>query len=457
MEAVGNIPRCLFLGARRSRKRILLSALIIAMLWQLYLINSETSIHDSLQVLREGIVGKPAAEFDTSLRLSRLRGRTLADDALNRRAERVIIIQGDENDHENRNSTNAFARLHSGSKSKQDVARYDRQEKLSSEFIKFSEKMNSTESKHNDACMNFFLTDSNKNSYGRCKPHRPTLDACKFAYSLYGYDPSLSECKASKESVEICTFGTETFQKRTRLKAKCSGRVCERLVNKFERKFMTFGVYIIDPGDGVLRSIRNFTTISELETQLPRIALLSARNKFNFVFVKCFTFVSNKALASQLISFPPRVTTQKSRKPRPKNTINVNIVLLDSVSRSHFYRSLPKTVETLRRLADRPDVAPSRVFDFELFQAVHGHTMHNEHAMFTGQLLPPTDPDEVAPVRPEVLFGHFKRAGYQTMWQEDLCWTEGWGLITDLVAEDWEELQIRLSESFIDNTGNHLS
>jgi len=188
--------------------------------------------------------------------------------------------------------------------------------------------------------------------------------------------------------------------------------------------------------------------------QLPRIALLTARNKFNFVFVNCFVITDNQTLASQLISIPPRVTTQEGLKPRTKNTINVNIVLLDSISRAHFYRSLPKTVERLRSLADKPDMAPAKVYDFELFQAVHGHTTHNEHALFTGQLLPPMDPDEETPsVRADVLFGHFKRAGYQTMWQEDLCWMSSWGLVTDLVAGDWEELQIKLKESFIDNTG----
>ncbi|XP_078380443.1 uncharacterized protein LOC144663392 [Oculina patagonica] len=454
MDVLGNIPRCLFLGARRSRKRIFLSALIIITLWHLYLINSGNFIYDRLQVLREGIVGKPAAELDTSLRSLRLRGRSLADKALNRQEERVIIIRGDENDHKNRNRRNEFARLHTALKSEQDVGRYVSKEKSSSEFINSQRNMNSTESRQSGICMDFYLTDTNKNSYATCKPHRPTLDACKFADSLYRYDPSLSECKTNKESVEICSFVTETFHKRTLLKAKCNRRVCERLVSKIERKFMTFGVYSIDPEDGVLKSVGNFTTISELETQLPRIALLSARNKFNFVFVKCFIVARKKSLASQLVPVPPRVTTQEARKPRPKNTVNVNIVLLDSVSRSHFYRSLPKTVKTLRSLAGRSDVAPARVYDFELFQAVHGHTTHNEHAMFTGKLLPPIDPNEDAPsVRADVLFGHFKRAGYQTMWQEDLCWKEGWGLATDLVAEDWEELQVKLNESFIDNTG----
>lgn len=455
MNAVVNIPRCLFLGARRSRKRIFLSALIAVILWNLYFINNGHFFHDRPKVLREGFIGKPEAELETTLQSLRLRGRTLGNHPLSRREQRITSIREGENDQKNRDGRNDQARLHhSGFKSEQDMARYDSRdsEKISS---KLHSRRNTTATR-SDVCKKFFLTDANENSYGTCKPHRPTPEACKFADSLYSYDPSLSQCKDNEDNVEICSLGIEVSQKRTLLKAKCNSRVCQRFVNKLERKFLTFGVHSIDPEEGVLRSVRNFSSISELEHQLPRIALLTARNKFNFVFVNCFVIARNKTLASQLISIPPRVTTQEGLNTRAKNTINVNIVLLDSISRAHFYRSLPKTVETLRSLADKPDVAPARVYDFELFQAVHGHTTHNEHALFTGKLLPPIDPDEETPsVRADVLFGHFKRAGYQTMWQEDLCWMSSWGLVTDLVAEDWEELQIKLKDSFIDNTGDH--
>ena len=457
MNAVVNIARCLVRGARRSRKKILLCALITLTLWNLYSINNGLFFRGRLKVLREGFVRKPQAEIaETTLRLLRLRGRTLGNHPLSRREDLSSIIRGGENDQKNhRDGRNDLARLHHGFKSEQDVPRYDRVDRE-----RHSPKLHSrrnTTSTPSDVCKKFFLTDSNKNSYGTCKPHRPTPDACKFAESLYSYDPSLSHCKDNEESVEICSLGVEVSQKKKLLKAKCNSQVCQRFVNKLERKFITFGVHSIDPEEGVLRSVRNFSLVSELEHQLPRIALLTARNKFNFVFVNCFVITSDKTLASQLISIPPRVTTQEGLSPRAKNSINVNIVFLDSVSRAHFYRSLPKTVETLRSLADRPDVAPARVYDFELFQAVHGHTTHNEHALFTGQLLPPIDPDRETPsVRADVLFGHFKRAGYQTMWQEDLCWMSSWGLVTDLVAEDWEELQIKLKDSFIDNTGDHV-
>ena len=456
MSVVVNTARCLIRGARRSRKKIFLSALIALTLWNLYIINNGNFFRDRLEVLPGDFIRKPHEEFETTLRLLRLRGRTLGNHPLRRREELRSIIRAGENDQINRGDGIDLTRLHHfGFKSERDVPKYDSRdsEKI---LLKLHSRRNTTATP-SDVCKKSFLTDSNKNSYGTCEPHRPTPDDCKFADSLYKFDHSLSHCKDNEESVEICSLGFEVSQKRKRLEAKCNSQVCQRFVNKVERKFLAFGVHRIDPEEGVLRSVRNFSSVSELEHQLPRIALLTARNMFNFVFINCFAITNDQTLASQLISIPPRVTLQEGLNPRAKNAINVNIVLLDSVSRAHFYRSLPKTVETLRSLADRPDMAPARVYDFELFQAVHGHTTHNEHALFTGQLLPPMEPDEETPsVRADVLFGHFKRAGYQTMWQEDLCWMSSWGLVTDLVVEDWEELQIKLKDSFIDNTGDYV-
>ncbi len=38
-----------------------------------------------------------------------------------------------------------------------------------------------------------------------------------------------------------------------------------------------------------------------------------------------------------------------------------------------------------------------------------------------------------APLGVEVMFGTFKKWGYQTLYQEDLCWFDRWGIgLTDL-------------------------
>lgn len=455
-----NIFRWLFLGPRRLRRTsFLISGLIAVTLFNLYLINSESFLHDQIIPREDGkTLYIPAVDFrdlDTNFQFS-LRGRIFVLNGYSQpEANNSISRRGSDKGQESRNEREKISRPHLALLTDDDVARTENEGKSLPDSV--STINTTTKERNQHFCKDFFLTSANKQTYGTCEPHKPTADACKLAETLYHYDPSLSECKRNQvEDSEICTLGTEAVRKRTVLKAKCKDRVCKRFQNegsKFKRISLTFGVYTIDPEDGYLKSERNFSKLSELETQLPRIAFLTMRNKFNFVFVKCFDD-NNQTLISQLISVPPVITTEEGPKQRAKNTINVNMVLLDSVSRPHFYRSLPKTVQAFKRLADTSNNSSARVFDFELFQAVHGHTTHNEHALFTGQLLPPIDPEEDPPsVKPEVLFGQFKRAGYQTMWQEDLCWTAGWGLITDLAAKDWEELQTTLKESFVDHTG----
>lgn len=460
MMALRIFLRWIFLATRRLRRmRILFSAFTVVTLWQLYILNRASySMHDRMYAAyKERKEFNPAfGRFATKLQRG-LRGRIFAVGATNlqrghdstRRLRTEDVAQHGRDDllsaHQDFQTTNPIEGTKSGGKSPVSDL--------------WSPRIAAAEELRQHFCGDFNLTRANKHSYGTCEPHKPAPDACKLAKQLYPYNPYLSECKANKESGEICTFKTKADKKETVITARCDEQVCQRMADKHRnsrRKSLTFGVYTVDPEDGVLMSLLNFSEVSELETQLPRIALLTSRQKFNFLFVKCFEDLQ-QTLASQLISVPPPITTtQETPKTRTKNTINVNIVLLDSVSRSHFYRSLPKTVEVLRKLALNTKSTSAAVFDFELFQAVHGHTTQNEHALFTGQLLPPSDPQENHPsVEAGVLFGHFKRAGYQTLWQDDLCWMAGWGLLADLGAEDWEELKYKLDENFVDNTGDY--
>ncbi|KAK3749302.1 hypothetical protein QZH41_020078, partial [Actinostola sp. cb2023] len=124
-------------------------------------------------------------------------------------------------------------------------------------------------------------------------------------------------------------------------------------------------------------------------------------------------------------------------------------------SRAHFYRSLPETIQLFKDWTRDPLHSPAQVFDFELFQAVEGHTAENTHALFTGKLFPPNGRDaSTRPVGMETLFGHYRQANYQTMWQEDLCWEGVWGLFTDLAIDaEWQNLGPKLEEVYIDSTG----
>ncbi|KAK3749303.1 hypothetical protein QZH41_020079, partial [Actinostola sp. cb2023] len=177
--------------------------------------------------------------------------------------------------------------------------------------------------------------------------------------------------------------------------------------------------------------------------------------KINFVILKCLRKTDN-AVASQLLPIDPRWILAKYKQlheSRASNVINVNILLLDSVSRAHFYRSLPQTIDLFKTWSKSPDKSPAQVFDFELFQALEGHTAINTHALFAGKLFEPFVEDHTPPVEIGVMFGHFVKTGYQTLWQEDLCWKAVWGLVTDLGVNHWKELDRALRRNFIDSLG----
>lgn len=292
------------------------------------------------------------------------------------------------------------------------------------------------------SCPNNTLGRPGMTSYGRCKPHQPTIEGCNEAHRLYYYDPK--PCNRTFRG-DICTLSVDIKGRTRTLRARCNRSLCQE-----GRRY--FSVKILNPKTGMHDLIRSYSTIKQLESSLPSILKSSHAKKNNYVFLYCKG--RDNLPISQLLPIDPRYTSQENKAtPRNTNRLNVNIVLIDSVARDHFYRSLPKTIQTFKRLAKTP--SSSTVFDFELFQAVEGHTAENTHALFTGSLFPPTeDRDAIRPVGMEKFFGHFKQAGYQTMWQEDLCWEGRWGLPVDLaISFTWNALVSKLKEVFIDHTG----
>ncbi|KXJ27905.1 uncharacterized protein LOC110232882 [Exaiptasia diaphana] len=293
-----------------------------------------------------------------------------------------------------------------------------------------------------DRCPNNTLGHVDMISYGRCKPHQPTIEGCKEAHRLYYYDPK--PCDPTFQG-DICTLSVHIKNVSRMLRARCNRSLC------LEGR-RHFSVKMLNPDTGMHDMIRSYSTFKQLELRLPSILKSNHAEKNNYVFLQCKG--KDNLPKFQLLPIDPRYTLQENKAtPRHKNRLNVNIVLIDSVARDHFYRSLPKTIQTFKRLAKTP--TSPMVFDFELFQAVEGHTAENTHALFTGSLFPPTeDRDAIRPVGMEKFFGTFKRAGYQTMWQEDLCWEGQWGLTIDLaIPFSWSALVSKLKDVFIDHTG----
>ena len=298
-----------------------------------------------------------------------------------------------------------------------------------------------------DVCPNSTLYTINqlKVLYGICQPHRPTQAACRLARQLYNENTVKHYCKVTQGTGDICHIEADrkSKEKKRSIIVCCRNTVCSA-VDKFVNRFR---VKILNPQSGETKTVKKFEAVETLEKGLAVIIKNTTKYRFYFIFVQCRKNKSD--WISQLLPIDPLLTIHKADSPRDPRTVNVNIILLDSVARAHFYRSLPRTVKTFQSLANQPSRAPAVVLDFELFQAVYGHTNENTQALFAGTFI---NPNSSGAVEMGVLFGHYKKAGYQTTWQEDLRYKGVWGLRRDLKARNWGEMQRLSKKANIDST-----
>lgn len=292
---------------------------------------------------------------------------------------------------------------------------------------------------------------TSRSNYGKCTPHQPGQDGIEMVKRIYKLDPSLTKCK-QPISDTICrillpTDHVDDFGHHFQI--KCNAVCTER------NKTQSLIVYTIRSGQ--IENVGSFQRLRDLEKGVLKVIKDNIKRNIHFVVIRC-TSKTQSTEISQILPIDPRLTIKRnSSKPRDKDVINVNILLSDSVSRAHFVRSLPRTVELFKEWKNNKAAAPARVFDFELFQAVHGHTFENTYALFNGRLFPLEEIGGGQNVKPGHMFGAFKKSGFQTMWQEDLCWKGVWGLRMDLVASGWDHLQERLKENYIDHVGKLMT
>jgi hypothetical protein len=191
----------------------------------------------------------------------------------------------------------------------------------------------------------------------------------------------------------------------------------------------------------------NDSTVENLVLKYLKISRVA---DLNFLFLNC-TGLFTGVKISQLLTFLPALPRLTNKKQKDK--VNVNVVLLDSLSGAHFCRSLPNTIIFLQEKNADPSF-PAHVFEYELFQAVHGHTHDIEPALFSGTLYPEewtSKQNTAKPVDLHVLYGVFKEAGYQTMFLDDLCWK---ATFTKVKSWSWKTLLKKTKAGNIDTRGN---
>eukprot|EP00794_Sanderia_malayensis_P019097 gene19097-21013_t len=288
-----------------------------------------------------------------------------------------------------------------------------------------------------------------------CIPHRASQQDCKYAKEVYKLDAGLQKCKHATRN-ELCSFATREIRAQERpLKVNCDGRETGHC--------KAFALCGINNATGDTIELKRVHNITILEKSVEEIAEKTIRNKFSFLFIKCLG-ENDKVLGNQLLILPTTVMLNKRKlfedKTKKLKPPNVNVILLDSISRAHFYRSLPVVIEKFNEINTKSNHHHNQnaeVLDFQLFQSVHGHSAENFHALFTGTLFPDGLKDaekERMAIGAQELFGIFKNAGYETMYQDDLCWRNWWGTRMELGSpSNWTSFLETVKRANIDTTG----
>ena len=287
---------------------------------------------------------------------------------------------------------------------------------------------------------------------GRPKPEGKT-PTCRFTQSeglqilaedyLYPSDQSHGK-KCLKSTQSICTIDG-SFDS---VSVSCENNTCGKTVK--------VGWLHRETGDVQWEVVSS----SKLETFIQDVGLKSMDSMYPFFFLKCGKVPVSKGASveggfTQLLSLPLAISSNNSKQSLTlsQKGINVNIVFLDAVSRRHFYRSLPKTIVAFREINLNPK-STSNVLDFELYQALRAKPTETLLGFITGK-----NYDESGKAIAKPLLSRFKDAGYQTLWQEDLCWKFGHGFVKDfglahVSAKDrWQGIKQAMKSNDIDSLG----
>ena len=296
-----------------------------------------------------------------------------------------------------------------------------------------------------------------------CIPREVDTSSCLRALKEYDLNSKPLKC-ANQSHQQLCSFNVKRpSSNQNGATVYCDISECG-----------TNPVYVLEisPVFGILKERalwKRFLTSKGLASYLERYS--SQSNGFNFCFLVCIR-KGSFGFIEQLFSFPVLYKLYGHRgNLRDSVGFNLNILVLDSVSRPHFYRALSKTAKTLREIVHFK-FYNSSVLDFEMMQSTAAYTFHNIRALMSGKQdfhYSGGHVNETYGI--DVLFGKFKKLGFYTLLQEDSCWYDSWGsLFTNnkyqgatptnksAFAQRWRKFQDLVKQYFIDDFGlSHAS
>ena len=200
--------------------------------------------------------------------------------------------------------------------------------------------------------------------------YRPNKNGSEQIYRHYG-EPGRGEDRKCDEThyPDICSF-QETEPGHHSL--SCDANVCGW--------WSSIQIASVSPEMG--KAVSDWKTLAKdtLTAEVQEAVKTNLEKGFSFLFLRCSYKVGS---IFQTLTFPP-ILKQVVDAQR-KRGVDINVVMIDSISRPHFYRIMPKAVEALRKIVQDPDIKATAL-DFELVQSIGQQTFENLRPFFSGVL-----------------------------------------------------------------------
>ncbi|OCT94337.1 hypothetical protein XELAEV_18012005mg [Xenopus laevis] len=295
-----------------------------------------------------------------------------------------------------------------------------RQHKVSSHHKKFTVNNDEEFAEVDDTCPVFRLNPNETTSDTvTCKRAAFVPGSCQLMKTLFRANPANCSHQTTHIICELKSFNPKNPQ------VVCYSDICNTSIS--------IALYHVEVGNYIKYKMNS---TEELASFINHELLQDFRNHYpnnGYCVIQCLN--KSEQMLSQLLILPPVLKVHnKHLGQSQKSLVNINILLLDSVSRHHFYRTLPKTIHTFKEL-NKHSLQHGRIFDFELVQAIKGRTFESLQALFGGDEmespvfdawgLPPH------PINLSETLGSFKAHGYEILYMEDMCWMGEWGLVKE--------------------------
>ncbi|XP_045204675.2 uncharacterized protein LOC123557328 [Mercenaria mercenaria] len=307
----------------------------------------------------------------------------------------------------------------------------DNQHRKRSKIREMMEKGDDSEM-YSQACPIPHLNNRNETETKKpadCKRIQPFKSACRLAKKLFG-DPSSLDIDGACKTPNAREFCSITGSPDKWI-VNCDISLCEN--------FMYLGI-------ADFSSSKLLWKLHKTQKQLQKsVESLIDKGSTRYCFLLCRAdskHYEQGSVEPQVLNLPPASTEFQSKfDSHSRKYINLNFIFIDSVSRHHFYRSLPRSVKTIDSMAVEHKDSKLMVLDFELVQGVRSRTFENLQTLFSGLVNPFEVPFGTLEMpreklNIEKLLVPLRGLGFSNLWMEDLCPFWEWGLSKDLLVYD---------------------